>query len=128
MHILMLVDCRFVKQKELLIYLCTVITRVGCIYNHGDLSRTEAESILSSVDYNCFLVRQSSNAVGYVVYSYKDFGVFNHVKQEGTINRDFIHKTKRSVCLMPVHLDGKLFHITQNQLNLFCFYFILQFK
>ena len=77
------------------------------IYNHGILTRNEAESILSSVDYNCFLVRQSPNAVGCVVYSYKDFGVFNHVKQEGTIDQDFIHKTEGSICLMPVHLQRK---------------------
>ena len=85
---------------------------VDCIYNHGELSRADAEALLSSLDYNCFLVRQSSNAVGCLVYSYKDYGHFNHVKKEETIDLDFVHSTQESACLMPIHLKGKFLEPT----------------
>jgi len=76
------------------------------LYNHGVLSRAHAEALLNSLDYNCFLVRQSSNAVGCFVYSYKDYGHFNHVKKEGNIDLNFVHSTQESACLMPIHIKG----------------------
>jgi len=83
-----------------------MIISTDTTYSHGFLSRLEAESILSSVNYNCFLVRQSPNAAGCIIYSYKDYGFFNHVKQEGSINLEFINRTEGSTCLMPIPLEG----------------------
>lgn len=53
-------------------------------YNHGALTRKEAERRLRAVDYDCFLYRESESFPGCLTLSVKRKGKLNHVLMEWT--------------------------------------------
>lgn len=91
------------------------------IYNHGILSRIDAELILHSVEYDCFLIRESMRHENDLVYSLKEQGQFLHIllehKGEGSYGPHgqheaypnlefFIKHVPKVPCFMPFLTEG----------------------
>ena len=58
--------------------------RTAGISSHGRISRQESETRLTSVDYDCFLLRDSETRPGCITLSVKQKGVLSHVLVENT--------------------------------------------
>ena len=84
--------------------------------------------MLKSVDYECFLIRESERFKNHLVYSIKQKNKFTHIlleeKSDGTYGLKgegvaypsldfFITNVARGFCLMPLRLKGEENHVAR---------------